>query len=274
MNHVLQYNMFHLQHLVHRRGAILEALFRIFEGFYFGPQDLIMTSLFHFEEKVHKKNLSRVGTIPLLFLQLLSYVLEHLSFPTEPHCERRRECEATFIVKKWQFVPGTPPLLAFPPTGEDQQVDPPEVQQHPPAPAQHSHSLVSSALVPALVYITLAPITRSSPRAPTGHAGPNTSAPLVEFVHISTQDVLAIMASVLTFAATSQTFAAAHIVMDQRMTRTEAVLTQIQEHLGLPPIPLSPPAASASPAPRPAAPTTSSADPSPAVPPAASAEAT
>ncbi|RVW12409.1 hypothetical protein CK203_099431 [Vitis vinifera] len=37
--------------------AILEALFRISEGFYFGPHHLIMTSLLHFEEKVHRKKL-------------------------------------------------------------------------------------------------------------------------------------------------------------------------------------------------------------------------
>ena len=59
-----------------------------------------MASLFHFEERVHRKNLSRVKTIPLLFPLLLSYVLEHLGFPVEPHRERRREYEAIFIVEK------------------------------------------------------------------------------------------------------------------------------------------------------------------------------
>ena len=87
-----------------------------------------MTSLFHFEDKIHKKNLSRVEAIPFLFPQLLSHVLENLGFPAEPHHERRRVCEATFTVKKWQFVPETPPLPDFPPVGEDQQVDPPEIQ--------------------------------------------------------------------------------------------------------------------------------------------------
>ena len=37
-----------------------------------------MTSLFHFEEKIHRKHLNRVKTIPLLFPRLLSHVLEHL----------------------------------------------------------------------------------------------------------------------------------------------------------------------------------------------------
>ena len=60
--------------------------------------------------------------------------------------------------------------------------------------------------------------------------------------------------------------------MAQRMTRTKAILAQIQERLGLPPIPLSPQAAatSASLAPPPATPAVASADPAPTVPPTAS----
>ena len=90
VDHVLQSNLFPLQHVVQRRGAILEALFRIFEGFWFGPRDLIMTSLFHFEEMIHIKNLNRAEAIPLLFMRLLSHVLEHLGFPAKLHRERCR----------------------------------------------------------------------------------------------------------------------------------------------------------------------------------------
>ena len=39
---VLRTNLFPLQDRVQRRGAILEALFRISEGYYFGPHHLIM----------------------------------------------------------------------------------------------------------------------------------------------------------------------------------------------------------------------------------------
>ena len=67
IDHVLRSNLFPLQYLVQRRGAILEALYRISEGFWFNPAELIMTSLFHFEEKIHPKNLTRAGAIPLLF---------------------------------------------------------------------------------------------------------------------------------------------------------------------------------------------------------------
>ena len=54
---VLWSNLFSLQHSVQRQWAILDALFHISEGFYFGPHHLIMASLVHFEEKVHRKKL-------------------------------------------------------------------------------------------------------------------------------------------------------------------------------------------------------------------------
>ena len=70
-----------------------------------------MTSLFHFEDKIHRKHLTRAEAIPLLFPRLLSQVLEHLGFPVEPYLEHCWVCEATFTVEKWQFMSGAPPLL-------------------------------------------------------------------------------------------------------------------------------------------------------------------
>ena len=58
VDHILQSNLFPLQHLVQRRGSILEALYRISEGFWFSLAELVMTSLFHFEDKVHRRNLT------------------------------------------------------------------------------------------------------------------------------------------------------------------------------------------------------------------------
>ncbi|RVW39907.1 hypothetical protein CK203_083187 [Vitis vinifera] len=49
---VLHTNLFLLQHVIQRRGAILDALYRISEGFYFGPHHLVMAALTYFEEKV------------------------------------------------------------------------------------------------------------------------------------------------------------------------------------------------------------------------------
>ena len=51
-----------------------------------------MTSLLHFEEKVHRKGLDRAEAYPLLMPRLLSQVLEHLGFPEEPRIERQISC--------------------------------------------------------------------------------------------------------------------------------------------------------------------------------------
>ena len=71
IDHILRSNLFPLQHTVQRRGSILEALYRISEGFWFNLAELIMTSLFHFKDKVHRKSLPRAESTPLLFLRLL-----------------------------------------------------------------------------------------------------------------------------------------------------------------------------------------------------------
>ena len=84
IDHILRSNMFPLQHIVQRRGAILEVLYRISEGYWFSPAELIMTSLFHFEDRVHHRSLPRTESLPLLFPRLLCQVLEHIGFPTEP----------------------------------------------------------------------------------------------------------------------------------------------------------------------------------------------
>ena len=84
IDHILRSNFFPFQHIVERRGAILEALYRIYEGFWFSLAELIMTSLFHFDDRVHRRSLLRVESMPLLFLRLLCQVLEHIGFPAEP----------------------------------------------------------------------------------------------------------------------------------------------------------------------------------------------
>ena len=89
VDHLLRTSLFPLQHYVQRRGAILEALYRISEGFRFSPSELVMTSLLHFEEKVHRKGLARAEGLPLLMPRLLSQVLEHLGFLEEPRIEWR-----------------------------------------------------------------------------------------------------------------------------------------------------------------------------------------
>ncbi|RVW33160.1 hypothetical protein CK203_094857 [Vitis vinifera] len=155
-------------HKVQRRGAILEALFRISEGYYFGPHHLIMTSLLHFEEKVHQKKLQRADGIPLLFLRLLCQILEHLGYPEEPRLERRRHCREDFSLDKWHhlaayFAPqGAPAVPAPPELPRDEQL--PQAQQDeiltdttPPTPAAHTSVHMPEAIHPT------SPLTQGAP---------------------------------------------------------------------------------------------------------------
>ena len=73
IDHDLISNIFPLQHIVQRRGAILEVLYLISEGYWFSSTELIMTSLFHFEDRVHRRILS-----PCLFY-FLAYYVRYLS---------------------------------------------------------------------------------------------------------------------------------------------------------------------------------------------------
>ena len=205
VDHVMRSNLFPLQHWVQRRVAILEALYRISEGFWFSLAELVMIALFHFEEKVHRKSLSRAEAIPLLFPRLISQVLEHMGFPDEPHLENRRVCTSVFTVHKWKFLPRSLPL----PLGE-----PPEEQQ--PNPADDFHMSAHSPPV--------ATEPQPASAGPSDAAGPSTPAAPMGFIHITPRDFLAIMDSVCTFSATSASFATAHAALAERMVRAEATL--------------------------------------------------
>ncbi|WKA06625.1 hypothetical protein VitviT2T_024518 [Vitis vinifera] len=111
---LLHHNLFPLQHMVQRRGALLEALFQISEGFFFGPHHLIMAGLLYFEEKVHRKKILKADAIPLLFPRLLCQILEHLGYHSEPQLERRCIFREIFTLDKWTSMmaydaqPGAP----------------------------------------------------------------------------------------------------------------------------------------------------------------------
>ena len=63
-----------------------------------------MTSLLHFKEKVHCKDLARAETFPLLMPRLLSQVLEHLGFPEEPHIEQRISCPQVLSTARYVYM--------------------------------------------------------------------------------------------------------------------------------------------------------------------------
>ena len=127
VDHLLQTSLFPLQRYVQRRGAILEALYRISEGFWFNPSALVMTALLHFEDKVHRKGLARAEGLPLLMPRLLSQVLEHLGFPEEPRIERRIICPQVLSMERSLTMP-----ISFLLQQQDQEEVPDEIAEDPP----------------------------------------------------------------------------------------------------------------------------------------------
>ena len=105
IDHLFRTSLFLLQHYVQRRGAILEALYRISGGFWFSPPELVVTSLMHFEDKVHWKGLVRAESIPLLMPRLLCQVLEHMGFLEEPRLEMRVRCPLVMSVERVKTMP-------------------------------------------------------------------------------------------------------------------------------------------------------------------------
>ena len=105
IDHLLRTSLFPLQHYIQRRGAILEAFYRISWGYWFSPFELVMTAVLHFEEKVHCKDLARAESIPLLMPRLLCQVLEHLGFPEEPWIELRARCPQVLSLEIAMVMP-------------------------------------------------------------------------------------------------------------------------------------------------------------------------
>ena len=250
VDHLLWTSLFPLQHYVQRRGAILEALYRISEGFWFSPSELVMTSLLHFEEKVHRKGLARAESLPLLMSRLLSQVLEHLGFPEEPHIERRISCTQVLSTERSLYMPisiilqqqeqeeATDDVAEDPPRGEDPV--PERVAEDPPRgedPVLEMEVEVERSTVPDL--------SPPSP-PPTAPASANTAGPSytaqqsLEHIHVSSRELVAIMDVVCALATTQAS-------LDQRVARFEVTLAQshtmllrIMSHLGLPPEPAQP----------------------------------
>ena len=187
-----------------------------------------MTSLLHFEEKVHRKGLARAEGLPLLMPRLLSQVLEHLGFPEEPRIERRISCTQVLSMERSLYMPISIIL---------QQQDQEEVAEDPPRgedPVPEMEVEAERSLVPDLS----PPSPPPSAPAPTDTAVPSYTAPQsLKNIHVSSRELAAVMDVVCALATT-------HASLDQRMARAEATLAhshamllRIMSHLGLPPKP-------------------------------------
>ena len=208
---VLRANLFPLQHKVQRRGAIMEALFRISEGYYFGPHHLIMAALLHFEEKVHTRHLARADSIPLLFPRLLCHVLAHMGFPADPRSEPRRHCQESFALEQWNQVwlhQHSPELP------EPREVPPAPSTSDPPQPVPEAASSDAPPVVPPT---SEPPITIPGP------------------------EYRALLASFQTLTTTQMTIMERMDHFQLQQDQQTLILREIQQHLGL--VPPTPPVA-------------------------------
>ena len=138
-----------------------------------------MTTLLHFEEKVHRKDLPRAEAIPLLMPRLLCQVLEHLGFPEEPRIERRLSC-SQILSRKWTLSMPLSFLLHQQEEVEDDYAeDLPRGEQ------------------PTSVTLESAPVPPESAPAPPETAGPSfTSQEPPERIPGTSRDFLAVLDAV------------------------------------------------------------------------------
>ena len=185
IDHILRAILFPLHHIVQRKGAILEALYRISEGFWFSPAELILTSLFHFEDNVHRKSLTRPESTPFLFPRLLCQVLEHIGFVAKPRLERRHDREAFLTVDQWCTRPHAFHLPPPEPTEAQPATECPTEEKLPLAEHTEEHQVpASSVLAPTTTTpLPIAPASSIPPKSqapstttPADVAGPSTSA--------------------------------------------------------------------------------------------------
>ena len=197
VDYLIRTSLFPLQHYVQRRGAILEVLYRISEGYWFSPSELVMTSLMHFEEKIHRKGLVQAESLPLLMPRLLCQVLEHMGFPEEPRIERKIRCSLVLSLERVMTMP-VPFLLRQ----QDQEEVPDQV-------AEDSHRDDMPAPEPE---IQRSPAPHMSPPSPPPHStsaaaadkpGPSYSAHhSPEYVHASSREIAGVMDAICSLAAT------------------------------------------------------------------------
>ena len=163
-----------------------------------------MTALLHFEEKVHRKGLTRAEVISLLMPRLLCHVLEHLGFPEEPRIERRQSCAMIVSHERTLSMQRSFLFRQQEDAVDDYEEDLPRDEQ--PVPASP-------------------PVPPPTAPAPPETAGPSsTSQQPSEHIPVTSRNFLAVMDAVRTLAATSASLAASQIALAERMARAEATL--------------------------------------------------
>ena len=176
-----------------------------------------MTTLLHFEEKVHRKGLARAEAIPLLMTRLLCHVLEHLGFLKEPRIERWQSCPMTVSLERTLSMPLSFLFHQQEDVVDDYAEDPPRDEQPVPVVEVERTSVLDSS----------PPVPPSTAPAPLKTAGPSSTSHLPsEHIPVTSRYFLAFMDAVLTLAATSASLAASQTALAERMARAEVTLAQ------------------------------------------------
>nr|CAN65845.1 hypothetical protein VITISV_014173 [Vitis vinifera] len=215
----LRHNLYPLQHWTQRRGVLLEALFKMSEGYFFGLHHLIMAALLYFEEKVHKKKLQRADAIPLLFPRLLCQILEHLGYPTEPQLERKRICREVFTLEKWNNM-------------TTYRVDQPERPQ--PAARRAFPRHIPEGIPIAAPAIPRAPPVTPASSQPSTSAEPRMAIPISEYRELC-RSLETLTASQSSLAHEMAAIRACQEQMLATQAQHTAILRQLQHHFDLPP---------------------------------------
>ena len=193
-----------------------------------------MTTLLHFEDKVHRKGLARADSLPLLMSQLLSQILEHLGFPEEPRIERRIRCPRVLTMERAMVMPIS--FLLQQQAQEEVADEEVEDSQRRDDPVPEVEAEVARSPVP-----DLSPPSTPPPPSTTASAytpGPSyTAQHSPEYVHVSSRELACVLDAVCSLTTTQAS-------MDQRLTRAETtlehchtMLLQIMSHLGLSHVP-------------------------------------
>ncbi|RVW23410.1 hypothetical protein CK203_094561 [Vitis vinifera] len=119
---LLRHNIYPLQHMMQRKDTLLEALFRISEGFFFGPHHLIMAASLYFEEKesqLERRRICREIFTLDKWTSMITYDaklrapvgLEHLDIPHPEHLEEPQPVEIPVDMRApAPTVPSTGPM--------------------------------------------------------------------------------------------------------------------------------------------------------------------
>ena len=184
-----------------------------------------MTSLMHFEEKVHRKGLVRADSLPLLMSRLLCQVLEHLGFPEEPRIEMRVRCPLVLSVERVMTMP-----VSFHLRQQEQEEVPDQVAEDSHIDDMHApESERERSPAPQMSPPSPPPHTTSAAAADT--PGPSYSAHhSPEYVHASSREIAGVMDAICSLTATQS-------AQDQRLAQCHSMLQHIMTHLGLPRVP-------------------------------------